>query len=156
LAYSHFCYCRPPLDALGIAETRAKEYWTKHQAELGQATRYLAIESYPIFSDEIPDLALKLENSPGVNSSDLEEYETDLEVSISCVNIFDTRTQKLVSPEGYAVVDLPARGNSARFGPYTARVYRNRWLGLSKIDTVDTERRFRHCRRSRYWMMPGV
>jgi hypothetical protein len=112
---------RPPLDALGIAETRAKEYWTKHQAELGQATRYLAIESYPIFSDEIPDLALKLENSPGVNSSDLEEYETDLEVSISCVNIFDTRAQKLVSPEGYAVVDLPARGNIARFGPYTAR-----------------------------------
>jgi len=112
---------RPPPDALGIAETRAEEYWTKHQAELGQATRYLAIESYPIFSDEIPDLAVKLVNSPGVNSSDLEKYETDLEVSISCVNIFDTRTRKLVSPEGYAVVDLPARGSIARFGPYTAR-----------------------------------
>jgi hypothetical protein len=31
------------------------------------------------------------------------------------------RTGKLVSPDGYAVLDLPARGNVARFGTYTAR-----------------------------------
>jgi hypothetical protein len=38
-----------------------------------------------------------------------------------CVNIFDTRTERLVSQEGYAVIDLPESGRVARFGPYTAR-----------------------------------
>jgi hypothetical protein len=112
---------RPPPDALSIAETRAKEYLAKHQEEPGRGTRYLAIESDSIFSDEIPDLHVKLYNSPGVNSGDVEEYEDNDDVGIYCINIFDTRTGKLVSPDGYAVVDLPAREDLARFGTYTAR-----------------------------------
>jgi hypothetical protein len=112
---------RPPPDALSIAEKRAKEYLAKHQEELGRGTGYLAIESDSIFSDEIPDLHVKLYNSPGVGSGDVEQYEDNDDVGIYCINIFEIRTGKLVSPDGYAVLDLPPRGSVARFGAYTAR-----------------------------------
>ena len=93
----------------------------KHREQIGRDTRYLAVQSDTIFSDEIPDLYAKLINSPAVNASDLEDFGNDNELSMYCVNIFDTETEKLVSQEGYAVVDLPGRGKLARFGPYTAR-----------------------------------
>ena len=32
----------PPANALVTAETRAREYWAKHQKEIGRDTRYLA------------------------------------------------------------------------------------------------------------------
>ena len=111
----------PPSDALRVAETRAKNYWAKHQKEIGQDTRYLAVQSDVIFSDEIPNLYAKLVNSPGVNSSALEDFENNNELDVYCVNIFDTRTNKLVEAEGYAVVDLPGLGRTAHFGTYSAR-----------------------------------
>lgn len=111
----------PSGDALSLAERRAKEYWVKHREQIGRNTRYLAVQSDTIFSDEIPDLYAKLINSPAVNASDLDDFGNDGELSMYCVNIFDTETEKLVSQEGYAVVDLPERGKLARFGPYTAR-----------------------------------
>ncbi|MBV8173640.1 MAG: hypothetical protein JO151_03635 [Verrucomicrobia bacterium] len=110
----------PSKAALGVAETRAKVYWVQHQEQLGRDTRYLAVQSDVIFSDEIPNLYAKLLNSPGVNSSDLEHFGNNNELNMYCVNIFDTRSEKLVSPEGYAVVDLPRPGSMAHFGAYTA------------------------------------
>jgi hypothetical protein len=109
----------PPPDALAIAETRAKEYWAKHREQIGSDVMYLAIQSDTVFSDQIPDLYRKLEYSPGVSSSDLEDYGNNNHLEVYCVSIFDTRTGKL-SPNGYAVVDLPRVGHLARFGIYTA------------------------------------
>jgi hypothetical protein len=111
----------PTPDALEIAATRAKKYWAKHQADAGRGTRYLAIESDTIPSADIPDLYYRLTNSPGVNGSDVEEYRVNNDIDVFCVNIFDTRTGKLVSPQGYAVVDEPDRGSVARFGRYIAQ-----------------------------------
>jgi hypothetical protein len=110
----------PPPAALGVAETRAKKYLAEHQEQIGRDTKYLAVQSEVIFYDEIPDLYAKLMNLPSVNSSVLEDYGNDDELNMYCVSIFDTRTEKLVGPEGYAVVDLPGRGSTARFGTYTA------------------------------------
>jgi hypothetical protein len=111
----------PAPDALAIAEKEAKAYWTKHQSEIGAGTRYLAIESDTIPSADIPDLYYRLTNSPGVNGSDVEKYWVNNDIDIFCINIFDTRTGKLVSPQGYAVVDEPDTGSIARFGRYLAR-----------------------------------
>jgi hypothetical protein len=80
----------------------------------------LAIESDSIPSADIPDLYFKLVHSPGVNGSDVEEYRVHNDIDVFCINIFDTRTGKLVSPQGYAVVDEPERGGVARFGRYIA------------------------------------
>jgi hypothetical protein len=87
----------PPPNALRIAETRAKQYWAKHQNELGKSTRYLAIESDTILSADIPNLYSKLTKSPGVNSSDIEEYQANNDIDIFCINIFDTTTQRLAA-----------------------------------------------------------
>jgi hypothetical protein len=54
-----------------------------------------------------------------VSSSDIEQYQTDNDIDIFCINIFDTATQQLIQ-RGYAVVDEAARGNMARFGKYRA------------------------------------
>jgi hypothetical protein len=35
----------PSVEALGVAESRAKEYWAKHQEQIGPDTRYLAVQS---------------------------------------------------------------------------------------------------------------
>jgi hypothetical protein len=110
---------RPTPSALAIAERRAKQYWAKHRDELNRG-RYLAIESDTIPSANIPDLYYRLTHSPGVNGSDVEEYRVNEDIDIFCINIFDTRTGKLVSPQGYAVVDEPAPGSVARFGKYVA------------------------------------
>jgi hypothetical protein len=84
----------PSKAALGVAESRAKVYWVQHQEQLGRDTRYLAVQSDVIFSDEIPNLYAKLLNSPGVNSSDLEHFGNNNELNMYCVNIFDTRSEK--------------------------------------------------------------
>ena len=110
----------PPSNALEIAKTHAEEYRAKHQGQIGPDTRYLAVQSDTIFSDEIPDIYHQLVDSPGVNSSNLESYSNNNELEIYCVNIFDIRTGRL-DPVGYAVVDLPHVGSPARFGSYTAR-----------------------------------
>jgi hypothetical protein len=110
----------PPANASQLAESHAKAYWAKHGSEVGRSARYLAVESYPVDPGDIPDLYQKLVTSPGVNSSDLEEYETNSDLDISCVNIFDTKLGRLVGNSGYAVVDLPSRGRVAQFGPYSA------------------------------------
>jgi hypothetical protein len=111
----------PTPDALEIAATRANKYWAKHRADVGRGTRYLAIESDTIPSADIPDLYYRLTNSPGVNGSDVEDYRVNNDIDVFCINIFDTRTGKLVSAQGYAVVDEPERGGVARFGRYIAQ-----------------------------------
>jgi hypothetical protein len=111
----------PTPDALAIAEKQAQAYWAKHQSEIAAGTRYLAVESDTIPSADIPDLYNRLTNSPGVNGSDVESYWVNDDIEIFCINIFDTRTGKLVSPQGYAVVDEPESGTIARFGRYLAR-----------------------------------
>jgi hypothetical protein len=88
---------RPTPGALAIAERRAKQYWAKHRDELNRG-RYLAIESDTIPSADIPDLYYRLTHSPGVNGSDVEEYRVNEDIDIFCINIFDTRTGKLVQP----------------------------------------------------------
>ena len=109
----------PPPNSLAIAESRAKQYWAKNRELVGPDTKYLAIQSDTVFSDQIPDLYRRLEYSPGVSSSALEDYGNNNNLQIYCVNIFDTQTQKLY-PNGYAVVDLPHVRHVARFGTYTA------------------------------------
>jgi hypothetical protein len=40
------------------------------------------------------------------------------ELDVYCVNIFDTRTKKLIGLEASAIADLPRRGSTARFETY--------------------------------------
>jgi len=111
---------QPSSDALRIAENKAKTYWANHKSELSGSIRYLAVESTSVFDSEIPDLDSIIMTSPAVGEIDREQYLSNDDVDISCLNIFDIGTGRLVSPVGYAVLDTPPPRQIARVGPYSA------------------------------------
>jgi hypothetical protein len=79
----------PSAGAFAVAEAHAAEYWARHRDQIGRDAIYLAIQSDTVFSDEIPDLYRRLEYSPGVSSSDLEDFGNNNDLQVYCVNIFD-------------------------------------------------------------------
>jgi hypothetical protein len=111
---------QPSANELRLAENRARGYWASHKSELSGKIRYLGVQSGSIFDSDIPDLDSIIMTSPAVNDLYREQYLTNDDVDIYGVSIFDVNNGKLVSPIGYAVLDLPARGQVARFGPYMA------------------------------------
>jgi len=69
----------------------------------------------------VQDLWAKLINSQTTASFFAKSTEDYPEEEFYGVVIFDTRTGRIVSPQGYAVADTPPRGSVTRFGPYVAR-----------------------------------
>ena len=119
----------PNPNILPIAEARAANFWAKNSGRFPN-TKLLAVEGTTIFPADIQDLYPKLLYSEtgavsffahglrGASYSNL---------SIFGILIFDTQTRRLVSPVGFAVVDLPPRESVARFGPYIARYIGTGW-----------------------------
>jgi len=111
--------CSPGQYEIARAEERAKNWWSINSARYGNEPHYLAIDTTELLSGEIvQDLYPKLIGSPHTASF---FRGNNAQGSIYCVMIFDTSTGKLVSNQGYAIVDSPARGQVARFGNYVAR-----------------------------------
>jgi hypothetical protein len=111
--------CSPGQYEIARAEEGAKNWWAKNSARYGNEPHYLAIDTTELLDGEIvQDLYPKLINSPHTTSF---FRGNNAQGSIYCVMIFDTSTGKLVSNQGYAIVDSPARGQVARFGNYVAR-----------------------------------
>jgi hypothetical protein len=117
--------CSPGQYEIARAEERAKNWWSKNSARYGNEPHYLAIDTTKLLDGEIvQDLWPKLVGSPHTTSffaGNAGEYNQG---SIYCVMIFDTNTGKLVSTQGYAFVDTPAKGQVVRFGNYVARFIR--------------------------------
>jgi len=115
--------CFPNPNAIQLAEGRARAYWANQAARLGSNPVYLAVETSKIFPGEVQNLWPKLINSETTASffSQGMEDNTYSNLQLVGVMIFDTRTGRFVSNQGYISVDTPPRGNVARFGPYIAR-----------------------------------
>jgi uncharacterized protein YceK len=112
----------PGPNEIARAEKRAKKFWLENSARYGSEPHLLAIDTTKVLDGEIvQDLWPKLINSAHTTSFFARGTEGYPQVDIYCVMIFDTRTGKFVSDQGYAVVDLPQRGQVARFGNYIAR-----------------------------------
>jgi hypothetical protein len=104
------------------AEQRAKNWWSKNSARYDNEPHYLAIDTTKLLEGEIvQDLWPKLIGSQHTTSFFAGSLEKYPQVNIYCVMIFDTNTGKLVSNQGYAFVDFPAKGQVVRFGNYVAR-----------------------------------
>jgi hypothetical protein len=115
--------CFPNPNAIQLAEGRARAYWAKHAARFGSNPVYLAVETSKIFPGEVQNLWPKLINSE-TTASFFSQGITDNTYSnlqLVGVMIFDIRTGRFVSNQGYISVDTPPRGSVARFGPYIAR-----------------------------------
>jgi hypothetical protein len=115
--------CFPNPNAIQLAEGRARAYWVKYASRFGAEPRFLAVETSKVFPSEVQNLYPKLINSETTASffSQGIEDNTYSNLQLKGVMIFDTRTGRFVSNQGYISVDTPPPGSVARFGPYIAR-----------------------------------
>ena len=115
--------CFPNPNAIRLAEGRARAYWAKHASRFGAEPRFLAVETSKVFPSQVQSLWPKLINSETTASffSQGIEDNTYSNLQLVGVMIFDTRTGRFVSNQGYISVDTPPRGSVARFGSYIAR-----------------------------------
>jgi hypothetical protein len=114
--------CYPTPNEIQLAEARAGRFWANHASRYGPEPRYLAVETSKIFPSEVQDLYPKLINSE-TTASFFSRPSKDLYSNLQLIGImiYDTKTGRFVSNQGYISVDTPPRGRLARFGPYVAR-----------------------------------
>jgi len=115
--------CYPTHNEIGLAEARARRFWAKYSSRYAAEPSFLAVETSKIFPAEVQDLWSKLINSETTASffSYGNESNTYSNLQLLGVMIYDTKTGRFVSNQGYISVDTPPRGRVARFGPYIAR-----------------------------------
>jgi hypothetical protein len=115
---------RPNPNELWLAEARVRNYRGRHASLLTSGAPYLAVTAGVIFPSEIPQyLSVKLRDAE-TTASVLAYGGEDLayhDFLLHGVVIFDARTGRLVSDQGYVVADTPHLGEIARFGSYFAR-----------------------------------
>jgi len=114
--------CYPTPNEIQLAEARARGFWAKHASCYGPEPRYLAVETSKIFPSEVQGLYPKLINSE-TTASFFSRPSKDLYSNLQLIGImiYDTKTGRFASNQGYISVDTPTRGRVARFGPYVAR-----------------------------------
>ena len=115
--------CFPTPNEIRLAEARARSFWAKHSSRFGAEPRFLAVETSKIFPAEVQGLWPKLINSETTASffSYGTQSNTYSNLQLLGIMIYDTKTGRFVSNQGYISVDTPPRGRVARFGPYIAR-----------------------------------
>jgi hypothetical protein len=115
--------CFPSQNAIQLAEGRTRAYWAKHSSRYGAEPPFLAVETSKVFPSEVQDLWAKLINSETTASFFAHGLKNNSYSNLQLlgVMIFDIRTGRFVSNQGYISVDTPPRGGVARFGPYIAR-----------------------------------
>src|SRR6516162_4092811 len=90
---------------------------TRQRAVLGQ-NPVVAVQANEIDASEVPGLIYQL--SSGQVGNAISYYASDPDdptaVPVKFLLLFDSRTGRLVSPEGVLVIDTPARGTIANFG----------------------------------------
>src|SRR6516162_5775521 len=110
----------PTVNEIHLAEERARSYWGRNAARFSAEPRFLAVETTTIFSSEIQDLGPKLIHSQTA-SSYYSARKNAVNPPLHCVMIFDTKANRFIGNQGYAAVDVPQKGQVARFSTYLAR-----------------------------------
>jgi hypothetical protein len=111
--------CYPNSNEIELASNRAKGFWAKHAACYAAEPQYLAIETSSLFPYD--GLYPKLIASETTASFFAHGKMTDSNLHLLGIMIYDTKSGRFVSNQGFVAVDTPNRGTIARFGPYMAR-----------------------------------
>jgi hypothetical protein len=95
--------CFPTPNEIQLAEGRTRAYWAKHSSRFGAEPSFLAVETSKIFPGEVQNLWPKLINSETTASffSHGLKGNTYSNLQLLGVMIFDTRTGRFVSNQGY-------------------------------------------------------
>jgi hypothetical protein len=99
-----------------IAQERVNKYLARlspQKKEEIAKNEYLAVESTEVPVSEVPGLAGRVVGQSG-------GYTDRGQQMTKFVMIFDAKTGRPVSNEGYIIFDLPPKGRLAIFGGYTA------------------------------------
>src|SRR5215813_3902051 len=112
--------CYPTANEIHLAEERTRSYWARKAARFGTEPRFLAVETTTVFSSEIQDLGVKLIHSQ-TTSSYYGARKNAVNPPLHCVMIFDIKANRFIGNQGYVAVDVPPRGQVARFSTYLAR-----------------------------------
>jgi hypothetical protein len=99
-----------------LAQERVDKYLARlkpEQKEKVAQNEYLAVEATEVPVSEVPGLASKIPGQTGGLTDRASEMT-------KFIMIFDAKTGKAVSNEGYIAVDTPRKGALGIFGGYTA------------------------------------
>ena len=114
-------HAAPNTQEIALAQKRLQNFLrradTRQQGLLGQ-NPVVAVQANQIDANEVPGLIYQL--SSGRVGTAVTYYASDPDdptaVPVKFLLLFDSRTGRLVSPEGVLVIDTPPRGTIANFG----------------------------------------
>jgi hypothetical protein len=111
----------PNANEIRLAETRARQYWEKNRARLGDKARYLAVKTTSVLPEEIVEPLWPYLLNVDTGATFLATLpSTQGFAQMECVMIFDTQKDSFVGKRGFLTVENPARGTLARYGDYIA------------------------------------
>jgi hypothetical protein len=114
-------HAAPNTQEIALAQKRLQNFLrradTRQRGLLGQ-NPVVAVQANQIDANEVPGLIYQL--SSGRVGTAVTYYASDPDdptaVPVKFLLLFDSRTGRLVSPEGVLVIDTPPRGTIANFG----------------------------------------
>ena len=108
--------CELSQQQIALAQTRAREYLTRHPSTAGDV-RLVAVIADSVFPSEVSDLWIKLGRSQTSSSAYLQRRGQSF--VLWCVAVFDRSTLAPVSNQGYLLANTPALGEIVHMGGRT-------------------------------------
>jgi hypothetical protein len=114
--------CYPLSNEIRLAEQRARDYWQKNASVVGPEPQYLVVAASSMLAAELnAEFSVKLDRSETSGAYFTQGISSSSKQGVQGYMIFDTKTGRAVSPQGYIIVDTPPRGQVVHVAQYTAR-----------------------------------
>ncbi len=114
--------CYPVSNEIRLAEQRARDYWQKNASMVGPEPRYLVVAASSMLAAELnEEFSIKLDHSQTSGAYFTQGISSSSKQGVEGYLIFDTKTGRAVSTQGYIIVDTPPRGQIVHVAQYTAR-----------------------------------
>jgi len=112
----------PASNEIRLAERRARDYWQKNASVVGPEPQYLVVAASSMLAAELnAEFSIKLDHSETSGAYFTQGISSSSKQGVQGYLIFDTKTGRAVSPQGYIIVNTPLRGQIVHVAQYTAR-----------------------------------
>src|SRR5271156_4552021 len=114
--------CYPGSNEIRLAEQRARDYWQKNASVIGPEPRYLVVAASSMLAAELnAEFSVKLDHSETSGAYFTQGISSSSKQGVQGYLVFDTKTDRAVSPQGYIIVDTPPRDQVVHVAQYVAR-----------------------------------
>jgi len=112
----------PESNEIRLAEQRARNYWQKNASLFGPEPHYLVVAASSMLAAELnAEFSIKLDRSETSGAYFTQGISSSSKQGVQGYVIFDTKTGRAVSSQGYIIVNTPPRGQIVNVAQYTAR-----------------------------------